>query len=265
MIVRLSVGKTIQRRTSKGFTLVELAVVMAIVGLLLGGIMATLNTVAERRGWEDTQRRLDYARDLLFSFAIVNSRLPCPASGLTGDEAFATGSAATGGGSCTAPYGGYLPAKAIGFQPISPSGAALDGWGNPIRYAVSATPWGLPTADGRFTRKHVATDTKVAWSVSTTPADLVICSAATASATSCDGGISVVNANTVVAIVFSTGKNGATGGTGTNESRNLDSNALFVSRTPDSSGATGGEFDDLLAWIPVGQLYGRLIAAGVLP
>ena len=27
----------------------------------------------------------------------------------------------------------------------------------------------------------------------------------------------------------------------------------------------GGEFDDLVLWIPVGLLYGRMIAAGVLP
>lgn len=237
--------------------------------------MFTLNTVAERRGWDDTQRRLDYARDLLLSFAIVNGRLPCPASGLTGDEAFATGSAAAGGGSCTAPYGGYLPAKAIGFQPISSSGAALDGWGNPIRYAVSAgTPVNSQTpricrpvsdttlpATPHFTNRN----NLKANGIDCQPSDLVVCSAATASATSCDAGISVVNANTVVAIVFSTGKNSATGGAGTNEARNLDSNALFVSRTPDPSDAAGGEFDDLLVWIPVGQLYGRLIAAGVLP
>jgi len=65
--------------------------------------------------------------------------------------------------------------------------------------------------------------------------------------------------------VFSTGKNGATGGTGTNEARNLDNNALFVSRTPDPAGATGGEFDDQMLWITVGELYGKLIAAGLLP
>ena len=30
-------------------------------------------------------------------------------------------------------------------------------------------------------------------------------------------------------------------------------------------GAKNGEFDDLMVWIPAGQLYGRMIAAGVLP
>ena len=253
--------KTIRRRATKGFTLVELAVVMAIVGLLLGGMMYTLSAVTERRGWDDTQRRLDYARELLLSFAIINGRLPCPASSsVSGDES------PVGGGACTNPYNGFLPAKAIGFQPVTATGAAVDAWGNPIRYAVSITTWGTGTL-ARFTKKHDSTLTSAAWSLSQSPSDLVVCSVspATVTATTCDTNTSLVNLNTVVAIVFSTGKNGATGGTGTNEARNLDNNALFVSRTPDPSDAAGGEFDDLLAWIPVGQLYGRLIAAGVLP
>jgi hypothetical protein len=64
--------------------------------------------------------------------------------------------------------------------------------------------------------------------------------------------------------VFSTGKNGPAAG-GKNEARNLDAGPMFVSRTPDPPGAPGGEFDDLVVWIPVGLLYGRMVAAGVLP
>ena len=57
----------------------------------------------------------------------------------------------------------------------------------------------------------------------------------------------------------------STGGTGANEARNLDGNALFVSRTPDPPGAVGGEYDDQMLWISAGTLYAKLIAAGVLP
>ena len=77
-------------------------------------------------------------------------------------------------------------------------------------------------------------------------------------------GTSLTNQNTVVALVFSTGKNGTLGG-GANEARNLAGSPLFVSRVPDPASAAGGEFDDLLAWMPVGLLYGRMVAAGVLP
>ena len=90
-------------------------------------------------------------------------------------------------------------------------------------------------------------------------------SPAVVGAVSCDPGTTVTNQNTVVAIIFSTGKNGATGGTGVNEARNLDNNQLFVSRTPDPSTAVGGEFDDQMLWITAGELYSKLISAGRLP
>jgi len=94
--------------------------------------------------------------------------------------------------------------------------------------------------------------------------DLVVCTQSQAG-TSCAAGQSVTNQNTVVAIVLSTGKNGSQGAAGANETENVDGDAVFVYRTPDPSTASGGEYDDLTAWIPVGLLYGRLIAAGVLP
>ena len=69
----------------------------------------------------------------------------------------------------------------------------------------------------------------------------------------------------VTAIIFSTGKNGSSGGTGTDEAANLDGNALYVFHTPTPGAAANGEFDDQFTWITVGELYGKLIAAGVLP
>ena len=125
----------------RGFTLTELAVVMAIVAFLLGSLMYTLSAQVEQRNFEETRRRLELARELLLSFAITNGRLPCPA-----------------------------------------------------RSAATAT------AAGR-----------------------------------------------------------------TDESANLNGDRVFVYHTPTPSGAANGEFDDQFTWITVGELYGKLIAAGVLP
>lgn len=243
-------------RRESGFTLTELAVVLAIVGFLLGGLMLTLSAQVDSRNTAETARRLEQARELLLSFAIVKGRLPCPAtSGSAGDEDPA------GGGTCTTNYAGFLPARAIGFQPVDGQGFAVDAWGNRMRYAVSATTWGT-TPFARYTKQHVAASATASWSLTQTPADLVICNTAVAG-TSCAAGTSVTNQNVVVAIVHSTGKNGA--GSGTNEAENTDGDALFVSRTRDPADAAGGEFDDALVWIPVGLLYGRMVAAGVLP
>jgi len=250
-------------RRARGFTLTELAVVFTIISLLLATALYTLSAQTEQRNFEETRRRLEAARELILAFAIVNGRLPCPATSTSsGDEA------PVGGGTCTAPgpYGGWLPARAIGFQIVDANGFALDAWQNRLRYVISGVaPVGCT---GSSTAPHFTNATNLRTNgITCQPGDLVICnrSPATVTNTTCDANTSVTNQNIVVAIVFSTGKNGATGGTGTNEARNLDNNALFVSRTPDPAGATGGEFDDQMLWITVGELYGKLIAAGLLP
>ena len=68
------------KRACRGFTLTELAVVLAIIGLLLSSTLFTLSAQVENRNRSDTQRRLEEARELLLSFALVNGRLPCPAT-----------------------------------------------------------------------------------------------------------------------------------------------------------------------------------------
>jgi prepilin-type N-terminal cleavage/methylation domain-containing protein len=246
-----------RRARQAGFTLTELAVVLAIVGLLLGTMMYTLSAQTEQRNRDDTQRRLDEARELLIAFALVNKRLPCPAIATSGgDESIAT-PAPSGGGTCNNNYSGFLPARAIGFQPLDSSGFAVDAWNNRIRYAVSNSSSSI------FTKMHDGTT--LVWSLATTPTDLVVCSQLQ-SGSSCASGQSVTNQNVVVAVVYSLGKNGAaTPAGGTNEFENTDGDAVFVWRPPDPAGASGGEFEDMVVWIPVGQLYGRMISAGVLP
>jgi prepilin-type N-terminal cleavage/methylation domain-containing protein len=54
-------GTARRRRRSDGFTLTELAVVLAIVALLLGGLMYTLAAQTDQRNFEETRRRLEQA------------------------------------------------------------------------------------------------------------------------------------------------------------------------------------------------------------
>jgi prepilin-type N-terminal cleavage/methylation domain-containing protein len=131
-----------------GFTLTELAVVLAIVGLLLGSLMYTLSAQSDQRAWEATQRRLDEAKELLLSYAVVNGRLPCPATcpnpptctgGSNGIEVIAVPAGSGTGGTCSVNYNGFLPAATIGFSPTNSNGYAIDAWGNLIRYAHHGT------------------------------------------------------------------------------------------------------------------------------
>lgn len=250
------------RVSVRGFSLVELAVVMTIVALLLGGLMYTLSAQVEQRNFEETRRRLEQARELILGFAIVNGRLPCPATAASaGDESPAGGATA-----CTTGYAGWLPARRIGYQQTDTGGYAVDAWGNRIRYAVSTTQWGT-TPFARYTKQHIPSDPTAAWLVTATPNDLVICGSSTVvTGTSCGTAASVTNQSVVVAIIFSTGKNGAIAcATCLDEAANTNGDPVFVFHTPTPSTAANGEFNDQFTWITVGELYGKLIAAGVLP
>ena len=267
------------RARAAGFTLTELAVVMAIVSLLLGGLLYTLSAQTDQRNFEETRRRLELARELVLSYAAVNGRLPCPARGaataspvtVMGDEVIdATGNCV--GDSVTDYYGGtsggvtlgLLPARTIGFQQVDSSGFAVDAWGNRLRYAVA----NLTTPAGSCPTPHFTNKTNLKTNgVGCQPNDLLICKSATGiTGTTCGGGANqIMSTSLVVAIIYSTGKNGATGGTGLDEAANLNGDRIFVSHTPTPSDAANGEFDDQFAWITHGELYGRMIASGVLP
>lgn len=276
-----------------GFTLVELAVVLTIVTILLTMTMYTLSAQTEQRNRNDSLHRLEDAKELLITFAMANGRLPCPASTTSnGDES------PSGGGSCTDGYAGYLPAKAIGFTPTDSVGYGVDAWGNRIRYAVSinSNATGAVNPDYAFTTTPASPSSGIKYNfnpLTTTtlaPLDLLVCSSygssgnTSTTAPSCGAltdsppGVSVTNTSTIVAVIWSQGKNYATatysgvvGQAGTDEQMNnkirspANSNhGVFISHAPVPFTETN-EFDDLVVWVPVSLLYGRMISAGMLP
>jgi len=272
--VRLRAGAT-------GFTLTELAVVLAIVALLLGGLMYTLAAQSDQRNFEETRRRLEQARELLLAFAIVNGRLPCPARSaatvtpatVPGDEVRDAVTGACVGDTVTDYYGGtsgsatlgLLPARAIGFPIVDSEGFAVDAWGNRLRYAVASL---ITNCSGSSITPHFTNAANLRTNgISCQPNDLLVCKSASGiTATTCGGAANqIMSQSLVAALVFSTGKNGAAGAAGADEAANLNGDRVFVWHTPTPSTAPNGEFDDQMVWITVGELYGRMIAAGVLP
>jgi prepilin-type N-terminal cleavage/methylation domain-containing protein len=280
------------RRQGRGFSLVELAVVMTIVALLLGGLIYTLSAQTEQRNFEETRRRLEQARELLFAFAITNGRLPCPARSaataapvtVAGDEVRTTGGVDPDciGDGVTDYYGGIsggvtlglLPARAIGYQQVDTSGFAVDAWGNRIRYSVAHL---ATNCSGALTYPHFTNSTNLKSNgISCQPNDLLICKSSTGiSGFNCGGAVNqIMSQSLVVAIVYSTGKNFASAQDAatatalgrTDEAANLNGDRIFVYHAPSTSdAAAGGEFDDQMLWITTGEFYGRLIAAGALP
>jgi prepilin-type N-terminal cleavage/methylation domain-containing protein len=266
----------------RGFTLIELSVVMVIVAFLIGGLIYTLAAQVEQRNFEETRRRLDQARELLLAFAITNGRLPCPARSaataapatVAGDEVLTTtGTVGCIGDAITDFYGGasggvtlgLLPARSIGFQQVDSNGLAVDAWGNPLRYAIANL---ITNCSGSSTLPHFVNAANLkANGISCQPNDLLVCKSATGiTATTCGGAANqIMSQSLVVAILFSTGKNGAGAPGGVDEAANLNGDRIYVYHTPSSSAAANGEFDHQFTWITHGELYGRMIAAGILP
>jgi prepilin-type N-terminal cleavage/methylation domain-containing protein len=252
-------------RRQRGFSLVELAIVMLIVGLLMSGALITFSTQVEQRNASDAAQRLNSAVDAIVGFALVNRRLPCPAvSGATGVEAFSAGSALTGG-TCSTQFAGYLPALDLGIQPTDSSGYATDPWGGRIRYAVASA---ITLCSGTSTLPHFTYTVNLkANGISCKPNDIDVCVTSTGiNATSCNTATRAASANTVVFLVFSTGKNGAyTSQYGNDENANTNGDQVFVTRLPTESASTQGQFDDYMVMMPAGVFYSKLVTAGILP
>ena len=76
-----------QRHYSRGFTLVELAIVLIILALLSGGLMMTLSSQVDQRSYRETQQQLQDIRDALLGYAASHPALdgkpylPCPCHG----------------------------------------------------------------------------------------------------------------------------------------------------------------------------------------
>lgn len=276
---------------ARGFTLVELAVVLTIVTLLLASLLYTLSAQVEQRNFEETRRRLEQARELIVSFAIVNGRLPCPArftsaaSNSQGMESFCTAAATSAAstcagtetttvqthGTCSNHFDGYVPGASLGSMQTDGNGFAIDAWGNRIRYAVARTNVncsGAQTPPNTYTTMFTSKSYLQQYGISCQPNDLLVCKSASGiTATDCGGPTNqVMTQSLLVALVYSTGKNTTTsGGAGLDEAANVNGDRVFVFHPPTPSTFANGEFDDQMTWVTVGEFYGRLVAAGILP
>lgn len=226
----------------KGFTLVEMAIVIVIFGLLLAALLVPLQAQRSIAFQLETENILRNSKQALLGFAQATGRLPCPAT--------ATGVENPVGGGLCAQQVGFLPAATLGIQPADDAGFALDAWNNRIRYAVTIVNANAFTTGGSMSNLGLA---------ALIP-DLRVCSAA-----NCIAAASLTNE--AVAVIYSLGPTGALAAGGADETENLNAVAnvdtIFVSHDIRANDPNG-EFDHLVTWLSPYVLYNAMIQAGQL-
>lgn len=107
-----------RRETAAGFSLLELAVTLSLVGLLASAGLLLFKAVEEHRQRMTTQDYLREAKAALNVFARLNKRLPSVDSDGDGLEGPLT------------PEQGWLPYQTLGLNPA-------DAWGNSLVYSIT--------------------------------------------------------------------------------------------------------------------------------
>jgi prepilin-type N-terminal cleavage/methylation domain-containing protein len=259
------------RRSHAGFSLLELAITLAVIALLLGGLLVPISTQIAQRNESATQRTLEEIMEALLGFAAAHGRLPCPATATSGGlESFAVAGDATNG-NCES-FSGFVPAATLGVTPVDAQGFAVDAWGLPqnrIRYALSNEA--LNSIANPFSRSGGMRSATMSW---VGAAELLhVCASGagiggTAPNLHCAGGNDLSNTltNNAPVVLWSVGANGATGGTSADETHNPNAfsagqDRIFVSHVRSAN----PEFDDIVTWMSAGRLVSRMIVAGQLP
>lgn len=265
----------------QGFSLVEIAIVLAILGFAALGLMSSLSRQAEQRSLAETRALLARAEEALLAFAMANGRLPCPAlAASAGHESIAS---STGGTVACSAQAGFLPAATLGMPGLDRHGLLNDGWrdgagsGNathlralryglsslasPVTNALSSPGLGGGGAPGNRLLVRDAIDAGAGLFVCHSTAGI------TATGNRC-GGIANSVATNAVAIVWSRGQNGNSQPSwSASENQNAFQSVarVYINREMSPSGAVDGGFDDQLTWISWPLLADRLIAGGHAP
>jgi prepilin-type N-terminal cleavage/methylation domain-containing protein len=253
-------------KNQAGFSLVELAIVILIMGLIIGGLAMPLSVQLENGRIKETRDLLVDAESAVQGYALANGHLPCPAT------PGSNGLSAVSGGGCSVQHG-FFPAATLGISGArNDDNLLLDSWANPLRYSVSASD-----IDGDGNWDFTAPGEMRDVTMPLLSPDLVICATATgASAVACADPSVTLTAGAPL-VLFSMGKDwGAF--SGQDQQENVGANlgggptgvtypvpADRVSVHRRRSDEPGNGFDDLVHWSASATLFQRLVAGGQLP
>jgi len=259
------------RYLQKGFTLIEIAIVLLIVAILLGYSVAMLPKQQELKQYRHAESEMNSILEHLIAFAQVNGRLPCPD---TSTDTEAPANSVDGeedqlndpNDGCEA-YFGFLPARTLGINgKYNDDGVLIDPWGWGYGYAVS----NVNAGGGGDTNPDLVTGNGIRnEGMATVLPDLQICDDSQTAGTHVNcaattGGNLVID--NVAAVVISQGKdNSLAAPMSPIQEENTDD---FDDGTNDKVyifSPRRDDYDDLVKWIPRNLLFSRMLDAGQLP
>lgn len=246
----------------RGFTLVEIAIVVLVLGLLLASLLGPLSVRIEQQEIRKTSEQLEDMKEALYGYAVAKGALPCPDTNGDGTQD------RTGSPEVCSRAAGSIPWVDLGVP-------GLDVWNRAFRYRVTsyfADQFGV-NASGIPIPPTVTPPP--ACTASPTQASFALCT---------DGGITVLDgdggnvvAHKIPAVVMSHGKYrfdpaSSTDPPSPHEMENFeyedppipgDTLGTVVARG--YTGGSGQEYDDLVVWLSPNILKNRMIVAGRLP
>ncbi|MBF0310026.1 MAG: type II secretion system protein, partial [Magnetococcales bacterium] len=111
----------------KGFTLIEMALVLVIAALMIGGAIDAIRAQTQKRRFDKTQDQLTDIRESIIGFAVANGRLPCPDTDFDGRENRAAGACVA---NASGQFTGVVPWTDLGLLPMDP-------WNHLFSYQVT--------------------------------------------------------------------------------------------------------------------------------
>lgn len=254
--------RNIIRPHPKGFTLVELAVVLVIIGIIAAMGLAAVKAQMISAAIRTTQGNQDTIKSALIAYLGQHKRLPCPDRDFAAPDGIENRQNMPGGmpdttSPCSLPSFGLIPYQTLGL----PRSVALDGWDDFFSYSISNNTTTAPNQD---------------WTISTNFHE-----GNTGAITVNDGIAPVPN---FVAVVISYGKDGLGAYTikGTqnvlpdpanqpNENQNATQaipltfyKREYTDNPKDPTNNPGGPFDDVVMVLGTNDLLNPLIKDGVI-
>lgn len=269
------------RRRQRGFTLLELALVLLVITVLLGGLAVPFTRQIETRRIAETQKAMATIQDALVGYAMGHSYqctydntgsnpvgpsycpatgpanqtvtyhyLPCPASQYSNGQEDRN----TTTGQCVFP----APGQPVGLLPWATLGLPeADAWGNTYSYDVV----------GDYANNQKGFDSASLLLPPSPPGQVYLCASSICPTPQ-------VPAVPIAAVVISHGPNGLGAYSASNNAWNAapssadeTANAIYrslkyVSHPPVDAGSPGGPFDDLVVGLSLPALLNRVCPAG---